>query len=188
MTTETTTTNFFDFHAVKNDSLYAPLTASDELCGVGVHLALVHDPPIYNTACPGTTYRYINRINRVDGGSPAERAGLRSGDTVIHVDNTNLDDGQRLYLPEDVADMIRGPEGSKVAVVVERGGMKMEYVLTRAPIGAASYGSRPGSPLPTSTSFMRLITPEADRALDSLEDRTGIDLRTFFFDNNFFSS
>jgi len=175
-----TLTNLFDFNAVKNDALYAPLTGSDEeLCGVGVHLALVHDPPIYDTARPGTTYRYINRVDRVDSGSPAEKAGLLSGDIVVHVDSTNLDDGQQLYLPDDVASMIRGPGGSKVVVVVERSGTNMEYVLTRAPIGAAS-GSSPSSPLPTATSFMRMITPEADRSLELFEDLTGVDLRNCF--------
>ncbi len=179
---------FFDFNAgVRNDSLYAPLTASEnELCGVGVHLALVHDPPIYDTAKVGTTYRYINRISGIEQNSPAERAGLRSGDIVVRVDCADLDDGQQLYLPDDVARMIRGPEGSQVVVVVDRcvananwEYVKMEFVLTRAPIGSPSR-TRPGSPSPTATSVMRLITPEADRALDSFEDRTGIDLRRLF--------
>lgn len=171
--------SFFDFNAVKNNSLYEPLTGSEELCGVGVHLALVHDPPMYYGVQAGTAYRYINRINRIESNSPAEKAGLQSGDIVVQVGSTDLDDGQQLYLPDDVANMIRGPEGSKVSVVVERQDTKIEYVLTRAPLEAAS-GPRPSSPLTTATSFMRMVTPESDRALDSFEDRTGIDLRKFF--------
>jgi hypothetical protein len=186
--TESSGGGFFDFHAVKNEALYAPLTApdDDDICGVGMNLALVHDPPMYdNAARAGTTYRYVNRVSGIESHSPAERAGLRPGDIVVRVDGTDLDDGQRLYLPEDVAAMTRGPEGSRVAVVVDRHVandeyVKVEFVLTRAPIGSPSCATRPGSPLPTSTSFMRMITPEADRALDSFEDRTGIDLRNFF--------
>ena len=182
--TESSAGGFFDFHAVKNEALYAPLTAPDDdnICGVGMNLALVHDPPMYdNAARAGTTYRYVNRVSGIESHSPAERAGLLPGDIVVRVDGTDLDDGQVLYLPEDVAAMTRGPEGSRVAVVVDRHVandeyVKVEFVLTRAPIGMP----RPRSPPPTSASFMRMVTPEADRALDSFEDRTGIDLRNIF--------
>ena len=185
-----TLSSLFAYHAVANESLYAPLTGlENEICGVGVHLALVHDPPIYDDdASPGTTYKYVNRINVVDCNSPAENAGLRAGDIVIRVNDVNVDDDQTLYLPEDVANMIRGPNGTCVMIAVERDGTRMEHVLTRAPIGTPSSSSgdtrTPSSPTSTmATSFISMITPEGvdQRALfDGFEDRTGIDLRSFF--------
>ena len=122
----------------KNDALFTPLTQEADICGVGVHLALVHDPPMYGAARAGTSYRYINVVRSLELSSPAEKAGLRAGDIVLEVNDTKLDDGQQLYLPDDVADIIRGPEGSKVVVVVERDGMRMEFILTRALIGETS--------------------------------------------------
>jgi C-terminal processing protease CtpA/Prc len=89
---------------------------------------------IRRAARPGTAYRYINVVSSVESKAPAEKAGLKAGDIILEVDGTNLDDGQQLYLPDDVADMIRGPEGSEVAVVVERRGARMRFLLTRAPI------------------------------------------------------
>ncbi|KAL3808489.1 hypothetical protein ACHAXA_009814 [Cyclostephanos tholiformis] len=118
----------------KDNDLFSPLTREGDICGVGVHLALVHDPPMYGAARPGTAYRYINVVSSVESKAPAEKAGLKAGDIILEVDGTNLDDGQQLYLPDDVADLIRGPEGSEVAVVVERRGARMRFLLTRAPI------------------------------------------------------
>jgi hypothetical protein len=180
--------NFLSSHFfVSNDSLYAPLTASDhEVVGIGVHLALVHDPPMYdNAAQSGVTYKYINRVNSIEVNSPAERAGMCTGDIIIAVDNVNIDDGQRLYLPDDVAELIHGKEGSRVVVVIEREGRKIEYTIIRAPIVPASdTRSLPTSPLPsirdTTESFKRLVSPELDRALDIIDDKVGIDLRRMF--------
>jgi C-terminal processing protease CtpA/Prc len=119
----------------KNDDLFSPLSQEGDICGVGVHLALVHDPPMYGRPRPGTAYRYITIVSSTESKSPAERAGLKAGDIILEVDDTDLDDRQRLFLPDDVADMIRGPEGSEVAVVVERRGRKMRFLLIRAPVG-----------------------------------------------------
>jgi hypothetical protein len=106
-----------------------------------------------------------------------------TGDIIIAVDNVNIDDGQRLYLPDDVAELIHGKEGSRVVVVIEREGRKIEYTIIRAPIVPASDGF-PTSPLPsirdTTESFKRLVSPELDRALDIIDDKVGIDLRRMF--------
>lgn len=188
----TSSSNYLTSHFfVQNDSLYAPLTSSDhEVVGIGVHLALVHDPPMYdNAAQSGVTYKYINRINDIEVNSPADRAGMCIGDIIIAVDHVNIDDGQRLYLPDDVAELIHGQEGSRVVVVIERDGRKLEYTIIRAPILPALDTSRsssmlPTSPLPsirdTTESFKRLVSPELDRALDIIDDKVGIDLRRMF--------
>jgi hypothetical protein len=143
-----------------------------------------------NAAQSGVTYKYINRINDIEVNSPADRAGMCIGDIIIAVDHVNIDDGQRLYLPDDVAELIHGKEGSRVVVVIEREGRKMEYTIIRAPIIPAldstsrSLSMLPTSPLPsirdTTESFKRLVSPELDRALDIIDDKVGIDLRRMF--------
>lgn len=115
--------------AVKNDSLYAPLTQDGNIFGVGVNLALVHNPPLDTGA---QHYTYINVVDTVEPNTPAEKAGLLPGDVIVEVNGSSLDYGRQLYLPDEVAEMIRGPEGSKVIVVVERnGGARVEFVLNR---------------------------------------------------------
>jgi C-terminal processing protease CtpA/Prc len=166
-----TLARYFNINVVKNDDLYSPLTQEGNICGVGVNLTLIHDPPLYDTPCAGTAYRYITVIDSVESNTPAQKAGLQSGDIVLGVDSTSLYDGQQLYLPDDVADMIRGPEGSEVVIVVERDRSRMKFVLIREPLDVAS-NARSSSPTPSSIMRMVMpVTPEALRSLELFEDR-----------------
>lgn len=65
-------------------------------------------------------------------GSPAEKAGLRSGDVIIAVDGQDITD---LTLDEAVR-LIRGPAGSRVRLTVRREGLDepFEVTITRARI------------------------------------------------------
>jgi len=64
------------------------------------------------------------------------RVGLRPGDVLVEADGTRFDDGKAT--PDDVALVVRGPEGSRVGVVVERDGRTMDFILTREPIKITS--------------------------------------------------
>lgn len=101
-----------DASLVKNDSLYAPLTQHEnDIRGIGVNLALIHDPPLGVGAPPtGISGTYINVVESVEKNTPASKV-FRPGDTILQVNDTVLDYGRELYLPEDVADMIHGAEG-----------------------------------------------------------------------------
>lgn len=111
------------------------MTQEGNVCGVGIYLILVHDPPLH---IKSNHYTYINIIDSIEPNSPAAKAGLQAGDIMVEVDGTNLDDGQQVYVPEDVSEMTRGPEGSEVVVVVERDGRKVKFVLTREPLDVSS--------------------------------------------------
>lgn len=63
-------------------------------------------------------------------GSPAEKAGLKSGDAIISVDGVE-------YGYDDfniIADKIKGKEGTKVKLVVEREEKKLDFEITRSKI------------------------------------------------------
>jgi C-terminal processing protease CtpA/Prc len=155
-------------NVVKNADLYSPLTQEGNICGVGVRLALNHDPPLYdNTPCAGTAYRYITIVHSIDSNTPAQKAGLQPNDIILEVDGINLYDGQQLYLPDDVAAMIRGLEGSEVVIMVERGGSRMKFVLKREPLDESPKPSWPSSPL--TSAILRKAMPVTPEALSSLE-------------------
>ena len=62
--------------------------------------------------------------------SPAEKAGIKAGDKIISVDGTE-------YTSSDfstIADYIKGKEGTKVNLVVERGEERLTFEITREKI------------------------------------------------------
>ena len=63
----------------------------------------------------------------VEPNSPAARGGLQRNDVFVEVDGVKFDDGKAT--PDDVAVVVRGPEKSKVGVVIERDGKKLSYLL-----------------------------------------------------------
>ena len=67
----------------------------------------------------------------VEKGSPAEAAGLASGDTLVSVDGTPT----KGLLVDDCAAILRGPAGTKVGVVArasaKNGGASKDLIITR---------------------------------------------------------
>jgi carboxyl-terminal processing protease len=61
-------------------------------------------------------------------GSPAEEAGIESGDVLVAVDGESLQDEE----VEEIAERVRGPEGSKVELTVLRDGEELEFTVERA--------------------------------------------------------
>jgi len=120
--------------AVRNDDLYKPLTRGPEsrVCGVGVNLSLLHDPPLY---LPSSHYNYILAINSVESRSPASNAGFAEGDIVVAVNGVPLEYDRQVYYPEDVAALIRGPAESAVEIEVQRKGQNLRARLVREPVG-----------------------------------------------------
>mmetsp|Transcript_11583 Transcript_11583/g.20857 ORF Transcript_11583/g.20857 Transcript_11583/m.20857 type:complete len:492 (-) Transcript_11583:188-1663(-) len=75
----------------------------------------------------------------VEPNGPAAKGGLKPKDVFMEVDGVRFDDGKAT--PDDVAVVVRGPEGSKVGVVVERDGKTVDFILTREPIKITSVRS-----------------------------------------------
>jgi carboxyl-terminal processing protease len=81
-------------------------------------------------------------IGDVEENGPAFKGGIRPNDVIVRVDGVEFHDGKAT--PDDVAGAIRGPEGSKVGVTVERSGKSMDFILTREPIKITSVKSYVG--------------------------------------------
>ncbi len=71
----------------------------------------------------------INVVSPIDG-SPAEKAGIKTGDKIISVGGKTYDGGS---IDQAVAAM-RGKPGSKVDIVVLRGEEELDFSITRANI------------------------------------------------------
>jgi len=65
-------------------------------------------------------------VSIIDG-SPAQKSGLRAGDVIAKVDDTNTLDWQ----PEPAVRIIRGAKGTKVKLTIIRGETVKEFVITR---------------------------------------------------------
>lgn len=65
-------------------------------------------------------------------GSPAERAGIRSGDVVVAVNGKSVRNDDI----SEVVQKVKGPEGTRVELTVEHEGKKRSYDLERAEINS----------------------------------------------------
>lgn len=103
--------------------------------------------------------------------SPADRAGLRSGDRIIAIDGKLLRAGQN-----DGSEPLRGVAGSKVTVKIVRAGKPAPFdvTLTRATIRTASVRARmlaPGYGYIRISSFQASTADEFVKQLDALQQK-----------------
>jgi carboxyl-terminal processing protease len=73
---------------------------------------------------PGEPIEVIDVI----AGTPAERAGVKKGDKIIRVNGEDV----RTLTTEEVANKVKGPEGTPVTVTFLRGSSEVEYTINRA--------------------------------------------------------
>ncbi len=110
----------------------------------------------------GTENGFIKVIAPIDN-TPAQRAGLQSGDLIIQIDNKPI---KGMSLQKAVS-MMRGPKGSKVVITVIRGNdSPFDVTLKRDTITVASVR---GSILQPGYGYLRI---------SQFQSRTGSDLRS----------
>lgn len=76
-------------------------------------------------------------IVKVYAGSPAEKAGLRAGDQIVAVGDTDVTD-----MPVDqVSPLVRGPDGSQVKLTIHRPGEAnpLTFTITRATVNVPNF-------------------------------------------------
>jgi carboxyl-terminal processing protease len=100
----------------------------------------------------------INVVSPIDG-SPAEKAGIKTGDKIISVGGKTYDGSS---IDQAVAAM-RGKPGTKVDLVVLRGDNEMEFNITRANIVMQSVRSEV---LPDNIGYIRISSFEEKTAED----------------------
>eukprot|EP00977_Amphora_coffeiformis_P018972 scaffold6829_cov171-Amphora_coffeaeformis.AAC.2 len=96
-------------------------SATGTLAGVGVEIATNKEGRVF--------------ASDTEANSPARTAGIEVGDIFLEVDGQKFDEKST---PDDVAVKLRGPEGSRVGVVMERDGKVQDFILTRKPITITS--------------------------------------------------
>jgi carboxyl-terminal processing protease len=114
-------------------------------------------------------------------GTPAYRAGIRSGDIIAAVDGKPTDS----LTTNEVVDLLRGPKGTKVTVTIRREGSEKPLVfnIVRDEIPRYSvdlhFMIRPGIGYLHINGFQQTTTSEVTEALDEMGDIKGLilDLR-----------
>lgn len=71
----------------------------------------------------------------VEENSPAKSAGIQPNDVFVEVDGVRFSDTST---PDELANVLRGPKGSKVGVVMQRGSKTLDFIITRQPITVTS--------------------------------------------------
>lgn len=87
----------------------------------------------------GVQYRYVGEnpmITRVYMNSPAEKVGLQTGDSIKKVNGISVE-GKSL---NEIADLVKGEEGSVATIMIERDGKELTFDITRETINFTSFG------------------------------------------------
>ncbi len=137
-----------------------------EFAGIGIYFTMEEDVPLVVFVFPD---------------SPAEQEGLREGDRILVADGTQLA-GMDM---EEVSDLLKGPEDTRVVLLVEReDGTTEELTLTRAFIQYITIHSQRVDAAPQIgyvhiSSFSRRTPEQLEAALDELGEISGLvlDLR-----------
>lgn len=111
----------------------------------------------------------VVRIISPIAGSPAARAGLRSGDEIIAVDGVSIEAGN----VSEILDRMRGRQGSKVTITIARNGQAIDHEMRREIIRVASVHRelmQPSLGYVRVNQFSETTARELARAIDDLQD------------------
>lgn len=102
------------------DELKNSITGDKTITGIGINIGLQK-----NDKTGGASYPIVGAVFP---GTPAERAGLKPGDIIMQVGDQSTKD----LSVEKVQTMVRGEDGSRVLLKIDRDGKMMDINATRA--------------------------------------------------------
>ena len=105
------------------------------------------------------TYNGKCRVVAPIPGTPAEKSGILSGDIIIKIDGVDV----ASKTLNDTANMMRGEEGTKVTLTIERSGKAMGFTLTREKIKNVSVFSKV---LGDSTGYIQITSFDNDTNIE----------------------
>ncbi len=112
-------------------------------------------------------------VGDVFPGSPAAAAGIRRFDKIVQVDGKPLQNVNTL----DASQLIRGPAGSAVTLVIQRGAQTLQVQVVRAPIRVPPVEGRwlrPGTAYVKMYGFTQGVGRQIRQALERLGTEGGI--------------
>lgn len=135
--------------------------------------------PVCGTNLSELKYYRVTIVEPLPG-SPAKEAGLKPGDFILKVDKASTE-GMTLG---EVANRIRGPEGTKVTLTIARKGVEkpMEFTVTRATIELPAVESKV---LPDKIGYLRLLKfneKTVSETRDALEQFRGAGVKGIVLD------
>lgn len=130
LTTEMEDKAFYGMTAFENDPYTTYMSTKEmEEFSTGINM---------NYVGIGVQYRTVDDVSvvqKVFKNSPAEIAGILTGDIIETVDGTSIEGLDTSAIRE----MVIGPEGTDVRIGVDRAGEKLELTCTRAQIDSSAY-------------------------------------------------
>jgi carboxyl-terminal processing protease len=144
------------------------ISTTGEYSGVGIEVALENG-----------AVRVVNPIEN----TPAQRAGVLAGDTILAVDDVPVD-AENL---NDTIDRMRGRVGTPVKITIARSARPepLQFTLARAAVQVHSVTDEllePGYGYVKISHFSETTTPDLERALATLKKRSGGALRGLVLD------
>lgn len=162
-----------DYYGGKNVN-YSDLshgTVRGMVSGLGDRFSYYLDPSEYQRQLNSYKGRYVGigvevsftsdypSIVTVFSDTPAARAGLKPGDVILSVDGKDMHG----INADEASNLIRGPQGTNVRLVVQRGQDKLEFSVQREPISLPSVRSLK---LDDGVLYMRIYSFETNTGSD----------------------
>jgi carboxyl-terminal processing protease len=144
------------------------ISTTGEYSGVGIEIALENG--------------VVKVVNPIEG-TPAEKAGVLPGDTILAVDDVPVDTKNLA----DTIDRMRGKAGTPVKISIARADRKdpLEFTLSRAPVQVHSVRDQlldGGIGYVRITHFSETTAPDLERSLANLKKKNGGPLQGLVLD------
>lgn len=144
------------------------ISTAGEYSGVGIEVSLENGA--------------VKVVSSMEGG-PAERAGVRAGDTILAVDDEPVD----VENINDSIDRMRGKAGSKVKITIARSesSQPLQFTLARASVQVHSIKKQllePGLGYVRISHFSETTAPDLQKAIAALKQESNSDLHGLVLD------